>query len=326
MEDKRYKKLAPIALFTYNRPELVGQTLKSLKKCQLSDESELYIFSDGNKKNSGKEDFDKINKVREIVRSDKWCKAVEIIERKENFGLRRSIIDGIDYVLEKHDRIIVLEDDLLLSPGFLEYMNNALEMYYDNEKVMHVSGYIFPFGKDLPETFFLRLATCSGWATWKRAWNKLEKDPDKVYRRLKEKGLLERFNQHGRSDFAMQLVLNQKGILDTWAIKWYAAIFLNDGLSLHPGKTLVNHIGFVKGGSNTDERHAEMFVHEDIADKIEISEISLDVNEPALEAYKALRTAYMPLVLRPFYFTYTQNPFSRFVLNSLFLMKRKFKL
>jgi len=170
------------------------------------------------------------------------------------------------------------------------------------------------------------MATCWGWGTWKSAWDKLEEDPDKLSEQLSQRCLLKEFNLNGRCDFAMQLFLNKKGVLDTWAIKWYASILLNDGYSLHPGKTLVDNVGLAKGGTHTGGRYAKIFKQSKMIENLTPSKVPVLENRKALEAYKKFRTSYMPALLRPFYFSYTQNGFSRFVLNSLFLMKRKLKL
>jgi len=146
----RPNNLAPIALFTYNRPDLALKTLKSLKNCELSGQSELYIFSDGPKPNATRKDIGKIQEVRDVIESGQWCGNVHIIKHEKNIGLRGSIVGGVNKVLERQEKIIVLEDDLLLSPGFLKYMNRALDVYEENEKVMHIAGYLFPLEEEFP--------------------------------------------------------------------------------------------------------------------------------------------------------------------------------
>ncbi|MDF1593151.1 MAG: hypothetical protein P1P89_16675 [Desulfobacterales bacterium] len=155
-----------------------------------------------------------------------------------------SIIPGVTEVINKFERIIVLEDDLVTAPYFLNYMNDALNKYKKIEKVMHIAGYMYPIeGKDFPQTFFYRPASCWGWATWKRAWDHF--DPD-----LKSRvgqftpAMKNEFNMGGvYNDYWNHVELNLKGRIHTWAIKWYFSVFLKDGLCLHPTKSLVENIG-----------------------------------------------------------------------------------
>jgi len=162
------KVLAPIVLFVYNRPWHMRQTIEALQKNELAEVSELFIFSDGPKSEADKE---KVLEVREYIKTIPGFKSVTLIKRERNIGLAQSIITGVTDVINRYGRIIVLEDDMVTSPYFLKFMNEALEFYKDAEKVVCVHGYIYPIEAKLPETFFLRGADCWGWATWKRGWD-----------------------------------------------------------------------------------------------------------------------------------------------------------
>jgi len=242
--------LAPIALFVYNRPWHTRKTLEALSKSRLADQTVLYVFSDGPKPNDAASK-EKIAAVREVLRERQWCKEIHIKEWPQNVGVAPSIIDGITTVVNKHGKIIVLEDDLVVSTGFLEYMNDALDLYETQEPVMHVAATILPLKETLPDTFFYNTVTCSGWATWQRAWNHLRTDPQELLDEIKTKGLLDQFNIEGTENFASQLERCITGELNTWAIKWYSTVFLNKGLCLHPKKSLVRNIGWDGSGMHT---------------------------------------------------------------------------
>jgi len=158
-------KLAPVALFVYNRTDHVQRTLKSLMVNELADRSDLYIFSDGPRENASEKQIQKIKEVRNLIREKKWCGKVEIIERKENLGLAVSIISGVTEVVNTYGKIIVLEDDLILSPGFLNYMNDGLSLYESDNRVFHIAGHIFETNHELPDTFFYNETSCWGWGT-----------------------------------------------------------------------------------------------------------------------------------------------------------------
>ncbi len=233
---------APIALFVYNRPIHTRQTIEALQKNTLASQSDLIIFSDAAKSEAQAET---VNKVRQYIHQIGGFKSVAIIEREANFGLAKSIIEGVTWIVNKHGRIIVLEDDLITSPYFLDYMNTSLDVYQAEEKVMHISGYMFPIKppEKLPATFFYRASTCWGWGTWKRAWDGFQLDPKILLENIQSRKLEYEFNVHNTMEFISMLKAQSEELIDSWAIRWYANIFLKSGLCLHPAISLVNNVG-----------------------------------------------------------------------------------
>lgn len=232
--------LAPITLFVYNRPAHTCRTVEALLQNELAGESDLIIYSDAPK---NPEATDAVREVREYIRTITGFRSVNIIERDRNWGLANSIIDGVTSVVNKYGRIIVLEDDLVTSPYFLNFINTALDTYQDDGRVMHISGYMFPIdNEDMRETFFLRTASCWGWATWSRAWHHFEKNPKRLLNEYTEQ-TINRFNMDGAYNFWTQVEQNAIGEIDTWAIFWYASVFQRNGLCLHPNISMVNNIG-----------------------------------------------------------------------------------
>lgn len=233
--------LAPIALFVYNRPEHTRRTISHLQKNLLADESRLIIFSDAAK---NEKDLDSVNKTRELIQTVEGFKSVRIIERSINMGLANSIIDGINQLTEEYGKVIAFEDDILTSPFTLKYFNQALRKYQDNDKVMQISAYMFPLkdAENLPNTFFFRATSSWGWATWKRAWDKFEPDVDVLYTQF-DKRKTKDFSIEGKMNYWKQLLDFKNNKNNSWAIRWYASVFLNNGLVLYPSKSLVENIG-----------------------------------------------------------------------------------
>ncbi|KKO18108.1 MAG: putative methyltransferase [Candidatus Brocadia fulgida] len=223
--------LAPIALFVYNRPWHLRQTVESLNKNELAEFSELFVFSDGPKSEADKE---KVLAVRKYIKTISGFKSVNIVEREQNLGLGNSIITGVTEIINRYGRIIVLEDDMISSPYFLRFMNEALEFYEDEERVASIHGYIYPLKTLLPETFFLRGADCWGWATWKRGWNLFETDGSKLLYELKKNNLLRKFDLNGTYPYTRMLKDQAKGKNHSWAIRWHASLFLKEKLTLYP--------------------------------------------------------------------------------------------
>lgn len=240
-------KLAPIALFTYNRPWHTRQTVEALCRNIHADKSELFIFSDGPKTDA---DAGAVSEVRQYIRRVSGFKQVEILEQERNLGLAQSIIDGVTGLVRQHGRVIVVEDDIVTSPYFLQFINEALERYENDDRVMHVSGYMLPISPDdLPETFFYRAFSCWGWGTWQRAWQHFRKDVHAA-RAAFPRSRRKEFNLGGCFDFWSQLEENAQGKRDTWAVFWYVTIFLRNGLCLHPSRSLVQNIGYDGSGTH----------------------------------------------------------------------------
>lgn len=243
-------KLAPIALFVYNRPIHTEKVLKNLVLNELSEQSKLFIFSDGPKKEMNESQLEKIFQVRKLIQSKNWCKEVQIIEAKENKGLSRSIIEGINYVLSIHEKIIVLEDDIVVSKYFLNFMNDALNIFEDRAEVISVCGYLYPAHYRFPKYFFQNDADCWGWATWKRGWKLFNENGVELVNEIIDRGLVSAFNKNNSYPFFQMLEGQINGQNDSWAIRWHASAFLNKKLSLYPGRSLVKHIGNDNTGLN----------------------------------------------------------------------------
>jgi len=231
---------APIALFVYNRPKHTARTLKFLQQNSLAAESRLFVFSDGAKSQADEEN---VQEVRELLQNIDGFKSVEIILRPQNLGLANSIIDGVTKLVKTYKQVIVFEDDLITSPHTLTYFNEGLTRYKENDKVMHLGAYMYPLkNAQLPETFFYRAATSWGWATWERAWQHFEPNIDTLIAQFDKKKIKD-FSIDGRMNFWKQVKDYKNGKNNSWAIRWYASIFLKGGLTLNPAHSLVNNIG-----------------------------------------------------------------------------------
>jgi glycosyltransferase involved in cell wall biosynthesis len=246
--------IAPIALFVYNRPDHTRRTLSYLQKNLLADESRLFIFSDAAKTEADKA---KVEEVRQLIKEITGFKSVKVIAQKENLGLAKSIINGVTQLVNEYGKIIVFEDDLLSSPFTLQYFNEALTRYANEKKVMHIGAYMYNLAnRNLHQTFFFRAATSWGWATWARAWKDFEPDVDKLFKQFDKKKSYQ-FSIEETMNFWKQLEGYKAGKNDSWAIRWYASIFLKGGLTLNPAVSLVHNIG--NDGSGTHSNKEDMY-------------------------------------------------------------------
>lgn len=238
---------SPILLFVYNRPNHLRRCIKSLQDNALSKDSDLFIYSDAPKTN---EDSDSVAEVRRFIRCIDGFRSITIIERDENWGLARNIIDGVTAMINRFGRIIVIEDDLVLSPYFLQFMNDALNMYRDEERVGHIQACDFTQDASLPDTFFIKWTGSWGWATWERAWKLFNPNGQQLLDELEKRKLTREFDFNGKYRYTRMLRRQIEGKNSSWAIRWNASLFLNDILSLNVGKSLVRNEGFDGSGTN----------------------------------------------------------------------------
>lgn len=273
--------LSPIVLFVYNRPVHTQKTLEALQVNPLAKRSVLYVFSDGPKSSK---DEQKVAEVRDVINQPWDFKEVNTIHRAVNMGLASNVIDGVSRVMHEKGTAIVIEDDVLLAPHALDYFNEGLVRYRDEERIMHIGAYMYQIDRsDLPETFFTRLTMSQAWATWERAWDFFEKDIDKIISKF-DKRKIKDFSFDHTMNFWKQIQLQKKGLIDSWAVRWYASVFLKGGLALQTKYSLLDNIGH--DGSGVHSSISRMFDTE--IQETEISYFPEIIEENPL-AYNALK-------------------------------------
>ena len=272
--------LAPIVVFTYNRPEHTQLTLDALLINSLANESDIIIYSDSARTANHNKAVDE---VRSYLSELTGFRSIKVIHRDNNFGLAESIIQGVTEVLQQSEKVIVLEDDMVVSPYFLEYMNEALEQFVDDDRVISVHGYVYPIDVELPEAFFLPGADCWGWATWRRGWALFNSDGQYLLDELVRRHLIQEFDYNGAYPFLSMLKDQIKGANDSWAIRWHASAFLAGKLTLYPGRSLIHNIGNDSSGTHCGDS--------DIMDA-KLSETKIDLNNFAVEPSSTGREAF----------------------------------
>lgn len=272
---------APILLFVYNRPEHVRRNIQALLKNELAAESELFIYSDAAKDETSQA---AVKEVRAFIRSIQGFKKITIIERAENWGLARSIIDGVTTLINRYGRVIVLEDDLVVAPHFLQFMNDALETYRDEERVGHIQACDFTHDPSLPDTFLIKWTGSWGWGTWDRAWKHFNADGKVLLAELESRKLTYTFDFNGKYGYTRMLRRQIEGKNNSWAIRWNASLFLKGILSLNVGKSLVQNEGF--DGSGTNCGGGGLYASELYMERLPVKKISpIEENIQARNAY-----------------------------------------
>lgn len=235
--------LAPIILFVYKRPGHTKKTIDSLSKNVLANESELYIYSD-NAKTS--EDEKLVGEVKNYIESIKGFKKINIEKREKHLGLAESVIAGVTEILSVYKKVIILEDDLVVSPDFLIFMNKALDFYENNQSIFSISGYNFPIKipNEYQKDFYIfPRASSWGWATWLNRWEKADWEIKDFELFKSNKTMQAQFNLGG-SDLSSMLMAQKYGYINSWAVRWSYAHFKNNAYCLYPVLSRIKNIGF----------------------------------------------------------------------------------
>lgn len=233
--------LAPIAVFAYRRTDHLSKTLDALERCAEFSRSPVFVFSDGAKSEAGAAD---VAAVRALVRA-RLRPNMSLVEAPANRGLANSICRAVTDLCDRYGRVIVIEDDLVVSPHALAWLNAGLDRYRDDEHVFQISAHQF----DIPDFagrkdgLFLHLTTSWGWATWKRAWDRFDPHAEGWEKLKSDRALRQRFDVGGQH-YSEMLRRQMEGRLDSWAIRWWWTVFKADGISLFPPRSLVQNIGF----------------------------------------------------------------------------------
>ena len=252
--------VSPVLLFVYNRPVHTRQAVTSLLRNALASQTLLFIYSDAAKT---ADDRPLVDEVRTYIHDIKGFASVTVVERSENWGLARNIIDGVTTQVRRFGRVIVLEDDLVVAPYFLQFMNDALEAYQDEPRVGHIQACDFTGDPSLPDTFLIKFTGSWGWATWARAWQYFNPDGAALLAEMKRRKLTRTFDFGGNYPFTRMLRRQIEGKNNSWAIRWNASLFLADILSLNVGRSLVQNNGFDGSGThcgNEDLYHSSLWL------------------------------------------------------------------
>lgn len=262
-------KLAPIVLFVYNRPYHTKKTVEALKKNRLSEESELIIYSDAAKNEEAQVP---VNEVRSYIKTIFGFKKITIIEREDNWGLANSILDGVSSIINKYEKLIVLEDDLVTSTSFLKFMNDGLNTFENREDIFSITGFNFPetqlkIPNNYKDEIYLSYRCMSwGWATWNDRWNKVDWDMKDFDKFSSDASKIKLFNRGGDDLFPM-LKSQLDGKIDSWAIRFCFGHFVNNAYCVYPVKSLINNEGFDGSGVHCGVDKSNKFKNDLLEDK-----------------------------------------------------------
>lgn len=278
-------KIATI-LFTFNRSRHTRQVLNALSKNTILPDM-LYIFQDGPKSNTDKKEWEAVGGV---IRGISWCET-EIIISEKNHGLANSIKSGVSKILQLYDAVIVLEDDCVPHPQFMEYMLKALEKYAPYKEIYHIGASSEPVDveENGTDAYFMGRINSCGWGTWKDRWKQFSNDYTMIAQIKKDRHLYEWFKLWGEDTEACVLG-NIDGTTDSWATFWALTVIMKRGYCLAPYESFITNIGYDNTGVHSKESHPVLKLrsHE------KLSEIILPNHIEFVKNYKRSFANYYP--------------------------------
>jgi len=270
--------LAPVVIFVYARPEHTKQTIESLAKNALADETEVYIYSDAPKNEKVQQKVEMVREYIDTLAQRNLFKSIHIIKGETNKGLARSVISGVTEIIDQYSKVIVVEDDLVSAPNFLQYMNEALEFYEEDNRIWSICGYTFKMNipADYNHDVYLSYRGGSwGWATWRDRWEKVDWEVTDYPVFKNNKKLRSRFNRGGR-DMANMLDNQMQGKIDSWAIRWCYAQSKLDMSTVYPIVSRIKNIGLDGTGTHSGITSKYDTVISDGTDKCRFETLDLD--------------------------------------------------
>ena len=247
-------KYAPIVIFSYNRPEKTKSVLQSVLEADFANESDIYVYSDGPR---SEKDYDKVREVREtihMIAEHNREYAIRVIEKESNDGLSKSIIMGVSEIINQYGRIIVLEDDNVVSKDFISYMNNCLDYYSHYNNVGSIAGLSYLTEHDFPDDYkkdvYALMRPCSWvWGTWKNRWELIDWDVKDFTSFVHNKKEVQRFNEAG-NDLIYLLKAQRYGRVNSWAIRFCYGLFKNKLLTIYPRYSKAKNVGYDGSGTH----------------------------------------------------------------------------
>jgi len=240
----------PLVVIIFNRPDKTKILYESLRYYK---PSKLLIISDGPRSQFINEK-EKVIQSRQIFEKIDWKCEVLFNISETNLGCRERIISGLNWVFDKVDKAIILEDDCIPTDEFFIYMETLLEKYQNNKKISSVCGTNFLADTYDVKDSYLYSKYCNvwGWGTWKDRWFKIDaklKNLDKIKENRFLKKYLGSFRAYFYWHWLLDRVKNKK--LNSWAYIWNFTNFTNENLSIIPSSNLISNIGIGKNSSNT---------------------------------------------------------------------------
>jgi GR25 family glycosyltransferase involved in LPS biosynthesis len=308
--------LSPIILFVYNRPEHTQKVVQALLKNELAVASTLYVFQDGLRSNANDEERDRWIATNQYIHSINGFKNIETFVSETNKGCGRSIVSGVTQVLNDHNRVIIVEDDILVSPNYLEYMNQGLNHFEKDERVGSINAYSLQFPFEVPEYYFMYGVNPYGWATWKDRWELYNNDAASLLEKLKAKNSFKNWDFGGTRKMLESCV--KSNFEGAWDVKWYTSLFVNEKLGLFPKTSFSRNIGFDEQATHTQQISEDYQKYQFDSNDLNKFEGNISFNQ-----YPVIEDAVLKKNIIHFYHKLSNIPYGREIYRYRYLLLKQ---
>ena len=240
----------PVIFIVFNRPELTARTFACIREAR---PPKLLVVCDGARADRP-DDESKVRAVRHIINSVDWpCEVIRNYADK-NMGCRARVASGLIWAFNQVPEAIVLEDDCLPDPSFFPFCEELLNLYRNDERVMHIAGTNLsaPYVHRSSSYWFSHQPAIWGWASWSRAWRHYELEMNSWSTRLDV--LRSSFASNWEMHYWLP-VLEQARLepekMNTWDFSWMYTCRSLHGLCIIPQNNLIENLGFGAGASHT---------------------------------------------------------------------------
>lgn len=238
----------PILFLIFNRPEATSKVFAEIRKQK---PQYLYIGADG-PRGAVPEDVDLCKKCREIATAVDWDCEVKTLFREPNMGAKYAVSSAITWFFNQVEYGIILEDDCLPGSSFFPYCEELLLRYRDEDHIMHITGANLNDSVKYGDGsyYYSEYPNVWGWATWKRAWDKIDlelTDTDQYLALINKK--FKYFSE--RLFWVSRMALCKSNQVDSWDYPWMFSIWKENGICLNSNYNLIENIGFGRESTHT---------------------------------------------------------------------------
>jgi hypothetical protein len=240
----------PVALFIFNRPHTTAAVFEAIRQAQ---PQQLLIVADGPRGDRPGEE-EQCQAARAIVAQVDWPCQVETCYAEQNMGCQQRLVSGLDWVFDRVEAAIILEDDCLPHASFFPFCQELLDRYREDLRVGMISGQnnLGGYRRNGDSYYFAQIPYIWGWATWQRSWRRFQLQME-AWPTMRDRGwLADALVERGmvgswRSTFEH----HYEGFFDAWDYSWTFTSLTNNWLNPTASVNLVSNIGFGPGATNT---------------------------------------------------------------------------
>lgn len=240
----------PVAFIIFKRPDTTEKVFEAIRQAK---PLKLLVIADGARPDILGE-AEKCAATRAIVERVDWDCEVLKNYADDNMGCKKRVSSGLDWVFDKVEEAIILEDDCLPHPTFFRYCEKLLKKYRDDKRVMSITGtnVLGEWKSDLQSYHFSIYFNCWGWATWRRSWDYYDVDiklwakpeiQDRVGDVIAD--TKQYLNRKSKLDFTYE------GKINSWAHQFFFTCLAYSGLTITPSVNLISNIGFKEEATHT---------------------------------------------------------------------------